>query len=135
MIIINFAHPLTTTQKQQIEAKAGQAITAVYHHPPHFDNHQPYTRQVTTLLNQIPLTTHDWQTNPILINLPSYAPITAVLLATIHARTGHFPAIIRLRPNDSGPLTTYDIAEIINLQAIRNQNRAVRQPATEVSHV
>lgn len=135
MIIINFAYPLTANQRQQLEATTGRSITAVYHHLPHFDNQQPYSSQVKALIDQIPMLPTDWQTQPILVNLPSYAPITAVLLAEIHARTGHFPAIIRLRPNDSDPLTTYEVAEIINLQAIRNQDRAARQPITEVSYV
>src|SRR5205814_2912181 len=71
------------------------------------------------------LSSEEWQTSPLLINPPGYAPAAFVLLAELHGRIGHFPSLIRLRPK-SGPVTAYEVAELLNLQAIREQARMRR---------
>ncbi|HID53250.1 MAG TPA: hypothetical protein EYP41_14610 [Anaerolineae bacterium] len=128
MIILNFTHPLTETQKEQIEAMGGQPVTAVYPIPVQLDNRQPFAPQIAALLNAVPLTPEQWQVEPILINPPAYAPAVAVLLAQIHGRTGCFPAIIRIRPVPGSIPTRYEVAELINLQQLRNAARVNRQP-------
>ena len=40
-------------------------------------------------------------------------------------RIGHFPSLIRLRPK-SGPLPSYEVAELLNLQTIRETARKRR---------
>ncbi len=126
MLILNFSHPLTETQIQQIETLTQQPITAIHHISTHLDNSQPFPPQIHTLLQQIPLTPQQWQTQPILINPPAYAPVTATLLAHLHGLMGYFPAILRIRPiPDSTPLQ-FEIAEILNLQAIRDKARQNR---------
>ena len=40
--------------------------------------------------------------------------------AELHGRIGHFPALVRLHPK-SGPLTTYEVAELLNLQTVRDE--------------
>ncbi len=45
--------------------------------------------------------------------------------AELHGRIGHFPAIIRLRSRP-GPVTTYEVAELLNLQSIREEARKHR---------
>ena len=59
------------------------------------------------------------------VKVRSYAPAAFVLLAELHGRIGHFPTLIRLRPR-SGPVTTYEVAELLNLQAARDASRARR---------
>jgi hypothetical protein len=54
------------------------------------------------------------------------APAAFVLLAELHGRIGHFPALIRLRPLPGSTPTTYEVAELINLQAIREDARRRR---------
>jgi len=61
----------------------------------------------------------------LLINPPGYAPVAFVLLAELHGRIGHFPSLMRLRPK-SGPVTTYEVAELLNLQAVRDASRTRR---------
>ena len=46
--------------------------------------------------------------------LPPFA-----LLAELHGRIGHFPSLIRLRPLAGSTPTTYEVAELLNLQTIR----------------
>ncbi len=52
-------------------------------------------------------------------------PLLARSLAELHGRIGHFPTLIRLRPKP-GPVTTYEVAELLNLQTIRETARRRR---------
>ncbi len=73
----------------------------------------------------IPLSPEELQTAPVLINPPSLNFITAVLLAELHGRMGYFPPVVRLRPAAGLP-PRYEVAEILNLQAIRDAARRTR---------
>ncbi len=126
MILINFAHPITEQQRAQIEALTGRAIERVVDVPAQLDNMQPFEPQVMELLDKVGLTTEEWQTLPILVNLPSLNVIAAVLLAELHGRTGHFPAVLRLRPAPNTTPPQFEVAEILNLQAIRDRARQRR---------
>jgi hypothetical protein len=68
----------------------------------------------------------EWQTLPFLVNPPSFAAITAALVAEIHGRCGYFPSLIRLRPVVGATPPRFEFAEIINLQAIRDTARSRR---------
>jgi hypothetical protein len=71
------------------------------------------------------LSSEEWQTRSLLINPPGYAPAAFVLLAELHGRIGHFPSLVRLRPKP-GPITSYEVAELLNLQNIREAARKRR---------
>ncbi|NMB86853.1 MAG: hypothetical protein GYA17_00750 [Chloroflexi bacterium] len=126
MILVNFAHPFTNAQTRQIEALCGMKISQTHHHPAQFDVQLPFPPQVRALVDQVGLSAESWQTEALLINPPSLSIITAILLAELHGRSGHFPAVVRLKPLP-GPVTQFDVAEIINLQALREQARQARQ--------
>lgn len=125
MIILNFAHPLTAEQRSQIEALTGETIEQVINLAVHFDNAAPFLPQLEALMAQIPLDAETWQTASILVNPPSLNFITALLLAELHGRMGYFPPIIRLRPLNTVP-PRYEVAEILNLNAVREAARARR---------
>ncbi len=126
MLILNFAHPLTDTQRAQIEALAKTTVEEIRTIPTQIDQSEPLEPQITALVDAIGLSSHDWQTRPILINPPGYAPAAFVLLAELHGRIGHFPTLIRLRPIAGSTPTAYEVAELINLQAIRENARLRR---------
>ena len=126
MIIINFAHPITPGQQQQIEEMVGEAITAVYHPPVQLDNNQPFLPQLADIISQIPLTAVEWQTEPLLVNPPGLAPAASALIAELHGRIGYFPAIIRIRPINGSTPPRFEVAEIINLQELREKARQRR---------
>ncbi len=126
MILINFAHPITELQRTQIETLTGKQIERIIDVPVQLDNMQPFEPQVLSLLDRVGLSSQEWQTLPILINLPSLNVIAAILLAELHGRTGHFPAVVRLRPMPDSTPPQFEVAEIINLQAIRDSARARR---------
>ncbi|GHO49666.1 CRISPR-associated protein Csx15 [Ktedonospora formicarum] len=125
MIVLNFSHPLTLAQQEQIERLAGRTIEEVRTIPVQIDQEQPMEPQIVTALEMVHLTTEQWQTFPLVINPPGYAPASMVLLAELHGRIGHFPVFIRLRPRH-GTVTTYEVAELLNLQIIRDNARKRR---------
>jgi hypothetical protein len=81
--------------------------------------------QITAVVDSVALTSEEWQTRPLLINPPGFAPAAFVLLAELHGRIGHFPTLIRLRPKPD-PITSYEVAELLNLQTIREAARKRR---------
>jgi hypothetical protein len=125
MLILNFTHPLTSEQCATIEQLAGGSIEEVRSIPVQINQSEPLTEQVVTLADAAQLSAGEWQTRHLLINPPGYAPAAFVLLAELHGRIGHFPSVIRLRPQP-GPLTRYEVAELLNLQAIRDAARKRR---------
>ena len=126
MILINFSHPLTQEQINQVESLTGQAISQVIDQPVQFDNQRQFSEQVNKLLKDLPISSRKLQTEAIIINPPALNFITALLLAELHGRMGYFPAILRLRPVDGSLPTRYETAEILNLQAVRDQSRKRR---------
>src|SRR5947209_5329240 len=125
MLILNFTHPLTLEQRAQIEALANTTVTEIRTIPVQIDQSEPLEPQITAVINAVGLSPEEWQTSTLLINPPGYAPAAFVLLAHLHGRIGHFPSLIRLRPK-YGPTTTYEVAELLNLQIIREQARLRR---------
>jgi hypothetical protein len=45
--------------------------------------------------------------------------IAATLLAELHGRMGYFPTILRLKPIPNSTPPQFQVAEVINLQAVR----------------
>ena len=127
MIVVNFAHPLTDAQRAQIETLSGQTIERVIDVPTHFDEGQPFAPQVAALVARAGLTPREWQTLPLLVNLPSYGPIVAALLAYLHGLSGHFPTVIRMRPAPGSGSPRFEVAEIPALQRIRESARQARE--------
>jgi hypothetical protein len=125
MLILNFTHPLTDEQRAQIEALAHTSIEEVRTIPVQIDQSEPLEPQITAIVDATNLSSEEWQTRPLLINPPGYAPAAFLLLAELHGRIGHFPSLIRLRPKP-GPVTSYEVAELLNLQSIREAARKRR---------
>ena len=126
MILLNFAHPLTLLQRDAIEHLAGQPLEEVREIATQFDAAQPFREQAQTLLASVGLSAEEWQTRALLLNLPGLNVIAALLLAELHGRCGYFPAVLRLRsvPNATPP--RFEVAEILNLQHIRDNARLTR---------
>lgn len=126
MLLLNFGHPLTDGHLARIHELAGREVERIIAVPTHFDHARPFDAQVGELLNTIPLTRDEWQTTPHVINPPSLAPITAILIAEIHGRSGYFPTILRLRPLSGKVPPQFEVAELLNLQAVRDASRVKR---------
>jgi transposase len=128
MILLNFSHPITGPQRGQIEALIGnhQSITRELAALPQFDEQQPFGPQVQALLDEIDLLPAQWQGEPILVVLPSLNFIAAALLAELHGRMGYFPPAVRTKPVAGVVPRQFEVAEILDLQAIREAARKSR---------
>lgn len=127
MLLLNFSHPLTESLLARIRELLGRDLERVLAILTQFDPARPFGEQVRALLTTVPLTSEQWQTTPLIINPPSLASITAVLLAELHGRCGYFPTIVRLRPVSGGIPPQFEVAELVNLQGIRDAARTRRK--------
>jgi hypothetical protein len=125
MKLINFSHPLTDEQLSQLRGLLDEPCE-VLDAPVQFDAAAPFAAQVAACLDAVGLSGAAWQTERLLINPPSYAPIAVVLLAELHGRAGYFPPVVRLRPVPDAVPPQFEVAEIIDLNAVRDQARRRR---------
>lgn len=125
MLILNFSHPITDEQRVRLAELAGAPIEDIRAIPVQIDQEQALEAQVRAIVDRVGLSPDEWQTRELLINPPGYAPAAFVLLAELHGRIGHFPTLLRLRPR-AGAVTTYEVAELLNLQNIRDESRRHR---------
>jgi len=126
MLLLNFAHPLTQEQIAQIEALTGQQVVRVVDVPSQIDPHQALAPQVVAMADAAGLAPAQWQTEPLLVNLPSLNFSAACLLAELHGRMGYFPPALRLRPVKDAVPPRFEVAEVMNLQAVREGARSRR---------
>jgi len=127
MILLNFAHPLTREQIAQIEDLSCQKIASVIEVPSQIDSEQPLVPQVVAMADAAGLTPQQWQTESILINLPSLNYSAVLLIAELHGRMGYFPPCVRLRPVKDALPPRFEVAEVLNLQAVRDGARRKRR--------
>ena len=127
MILLNFSHPLTGAHLQQIASLTGQEVERVVEIPAQMDPQQPLVPQVVALADACNLSPQEWQTLPILINPPALNVIAVALLAELHGRCGYFLPVVRLRPVPNSLPPRFEVAEILNLQALREEARARRR--------
>ena len=126
MILLNFSHPITPEQQAQIEALTHQPLERILDLPAQFDNDQPFLPQFARMMASLPLSPEALQTQAILVNLPSLNFIAALVLAELHGRMGYFPPVLRTRPAPGSLPPRYEVAEILNLQALRDAARTTR---------
>lgn len=126
MIVVNFSHPITGEQKGKIAELTGQPIERIIDAPTKIDLARPVVEQVETIIAAIGLTPAEWQTAALVVNPPALAPVTAVAIAALHGLMGYFPAILRISPRAGAVPPVFDVAEIIDLQSIRQTARDQR---------
>ena len=126
MLLLNFSHPLTDAHLAAIRALTGDGEVQVIAIPNQVDVQRPLAPQVTALADAAGLTTEAWQTAALLVSLPALNFSAALLLAELHGRMGYFPPILRLRPVADSLPPRFEVAEIINLQAVREEARKRR---------
>lgn len=126
MILLNFTHPLSQSQLQQLQSVVGETIERAIHMPVQFEHERSFVEQVRELADAAGLSPEEWQSAPILLVPPALNFIAVTLLAELHGRMGYFPPIVRLRPVHEALPPRYEVAEVINLQAVRDAARARR---------
>jgi hypothetical protein len=126
MILLNFSHPLTREHLAQIESLTGGKVERVVEINGQIDAQKPLVPQVVALADRCGLSPVEWQTLPILINPPSLHWVAVTLLAEVHGRCGYFPAHVRLRAVEGSVPPHHEVAEVLDLQAVRNGARERR---------
>jgi len=126
MILVNFSYLLTADLIIQLSELLGEPISQVIPVTQKFDEQQPFGPQLAALLETIDLTAQQWQSEPIMVALPSLNFIAAVLLAELHGRMGYFPLVVRTRPAPGSAPRRYEVAELLDLQSIREAARRQR---------
>ena len=126
MLIVNYSHPITDEQIAQIEQLTDSKVDEVRKIPVRLDHSSPFAEQVAELVEQAGLTDEEWQTLPIIINPPSLNFAAVLMIAYLHGKMGYFPACLRLRPVEGSLPPKYEVAEIMNLQKVREETRAAR---------
>jgi hypothetical protein len=124
-LILNYAHPLSDDQLAQVTALLGaepgvRAIVSAV------DRERPIAEAALELVHAAHLTLVEWQTLPLILNPPALAPVALALIAELHGRCGYFPPILNIRPVANALPPRYEVAEIVNLQALRDKARARR---------
>ena len=94
---------------------------------PRFDVSRPFDEQAIALLDEVGLTAAEWQQEQLLLITPALNFAAAAVLAELHGRCGYFVPIVRLRPVEGGLPLRFEVAEIINLQTIRDKARNRRE--------
>jgi hypothetical protein len=121
MYLINFSHPLSAMALAEISEHFGDFESVVV--PVNLDLAESFERQAQEVLLRTGFTPDQWATERIIINLPGMSPFAGVLLAQIHALSGHFPEIVRFLQDED---KSFHLAEPIDLQDVRNRARPSR---------
>src|SRR3954453_13663573 len=129
MLLLNFAHPLTEPQLAAGRALVREPIQGVKAVACQFDHDRPFGEQARALVDGVGLDAEGWQTTSLLVNLPSLAVIAAAVLAEVPGRAGSFPPVLRLRPVAGSVPPRFEVAEVIDLNGVRNEARKRRDAA------
>ncbi len=84
MILLNFGHPLTEAQFDRLAVLLGKQVDVVKKVPCQLDAEQPFAEQAQELVERAGLSETEWQTVPLLLNLPSLSVAAGAVLAAIH---------------------------------------------------
>jgi hypothetical protein len=125
ILVLNFSHPFTASQREQLILQLGIEIE-VRVIQVQINNERSLAEQAALLADATMLSSEEWQTLPLVVNPPGFAPVAMALLAELHGRMGHFPMLVRLRPAVDSMSMTYEVAELLNLQALRDEARLRR---------
>ena len=124
--ILNFSHPITYLQKEKIETIIQKSINEVIELPTQLDESCSFRPQLCDLISKAKISSESLQNGEYIINLPGFSPAAAVLISELHGRMGHFPTVIRLKKVEGTTPPVYDVEEIMDLQAVRDEARKCR---------
>ena len=126
MILLNFSHPLPPDQLARLETLTGQPIERVIEIKTQVDTQAELVPQVVALAEACALSPAEWQQASILVLPPALNFVAVTLQAELHGRMGYFPVHLRMKPVEGSLPPRFEVAEIINLQAVREEARKKR---------
>jgi len=126
MILLNFSHPLPPDQLARLESLTGQPVVRIVEIKTQVDTQADLVSQIVALAEACGLSPAQWQQESILVLPPALNFVAVTLLAELHGRMGYFPAHVRTRPVEGALPPLYEVAEVLNLQAVREEARKRR---------
>ncbi len=126
MILLNFSHPLTDAQIDKAESMLGQAIERVLEVPVQLEASAQFEPQIRRVIEETLARLDEGLLASVICCLPGHSEACAVLLAEWHGRFGAFPSVLRRCPVENSTPTRFEVAEIINLQSVRDRSRPLR---------
>jgi len=128
MIIVNFSHPFSTEQLDQLEDVLGAPPERIINVPVKLGlggTDDDLLGRVAQLLRQIDLTPLQWRQEDIAINLPRHNLITAIVLAMLRVMMGYWPPILRMRPVPGAQPPRFEVASCLDLATVRTSAASV----------
>ena len=129
MILLNYSHPITDEQRQQIShalnADANDEL-GIVDIPCHLNLDEPLAPQIVALVDACDFTSADWQGLRLVVNLPALSIVAAMLVAELHGRCGYYPPAVRLKRQSDVLPPVYILAEVIDLDDQRQDARERR---------
>lgn len=125
LLVLNYSYPLTPAQLAQVAAICGVS-PEVRDLAAQIERFHPLAEVACALADAVGFSPEDWQTTPLLLNPPALASLALALIAELHGRCGGFPALINVRPVADSLPTRYEVAEVLNLQSLREAARRRR---------
>jgi len=125
LLLLNYSHPIPAEQLTRVAAICG-ATPEVREVGAQIDRIRPIAEVARAMADAAALSPDDWQTTPLILNPPALAPLALALIAELHGRCGGFPAMLNVRPVADSIPTRYEVAEVVNLQAVREAARHLR---------
>lgn len=130
MILLNFSHPMTDKQQEQVRHGLDLDVTgeplSIRSVKCQLDVNVDLASQVVLLADACQLEPAEWQTDRIVLNLPALSTAAALLLAELHGRCGYYPPAIRLKQEDGVIPPRYVLAEILDVNSQRQNARKRR---------
>lgn len=128
MIILNFSHPLTQEQKEQIRQKAGISKndwnnSRVIRVNCYINIEKDLPRQINQILENIP--NYVWNGH-VMIVPPPIAHSAILISIGIRERCGYYPQAIRIKRVTKSLPPKFVVAEVIDLNNFKEKSRSMR---------
>ena len=125
MILLNYAHPLSNAQRARATELLGSEPD-VRDLGTTIDRALPLAEVAAALADAAGLDATAWQTTPLVLNPPALAPLALGLIAELHGRCGYFVPVLNVRPVAGAVPPQFEVAEVVNLQGMRETARMRR---------